>query len=289
MSQLIKFGSRKFLSEILPFSQADHAVDIVAMYLKSLQILFFTVSICLLVACSLTSPETSQSEKYNISGAVGVVGQVKGTNDIPATGAFVYAYRNMKSHLRGPADFEAQVNEDGNYFLDLVEGDYYLVARMRQSGADAGPPRAGDAWALPKKNPVTVEPGKVSTINFVLQGISQPRLMREGTLTSGDTGFTGLLVDVDGNLIPGAFVIAYPDTDYQRMPEATSPAVGEDGRFHLYVEREGRWCLAARTRTRGQPIAGEPYGLLGEGKTGCRDTVSGKILDIGTIILRPYR
>ena len=70
----------------------------------------------------------------------------------------------------------------------------------------------------------------------------------------------------DGKPLAGAFVIAYPDTDFQRMPEATSPAVGDDGRFHLYVERPGQWCLAARTRTRGQPIAGEPYGIAGQSK-----------------------
>jgi hypothetical protein len=195
----------------------------------------------------------------------------------------------MRSNLRGPADFEAQVDTTGRYFLDLVEGNYYLVARMRQSGADAGPPKSGDAWALPDKNPVTVKPGELTTINFVLQGVSQPMLMREGTLTTGDTGFTGVLLDNNEQPIPGAFVIAYPENDFQRMPEATSPAVGEDGRFHLYVERVGQWCLAARTRTRGQPIAGEPYGLLGKGVEGCRKAVSGQIIDVGGIHLTPYR
>ena len=113
--------------------------------------------------------------------------------------------------------------------------------------------------------------------------------MREGTLTSGDTGFTGLLVDAEGKPQPGAFVIAYPDSDFQRMTEATSPAVGDDGRFHLYVERTGLWCLAARTRTKGQPIAGEPYGVLGKGAAGCREGIEGKIVDVGEIRLTPYR
>lgn len=220
---------------------------------------------------------------------VGIVGHVRDSRSAPAPGAYIYAYRNPHSNLRGPADFEAQVDQDGSYFLDLVEGDYYLVARMRRSGADAGPPKPGDAWALPAKNPVTVTPGAVTTVNFVLQGISQPMLMREGSLTSGDTGFTGLLVDVGGQPLTGAFVIAYPDTDYQHMPEATSPAVGEDGRFHLYVTRIGQWCLAARTRTRGQPIAGEPYGVLAKHEGGCPKAVPGQIIDVGAIQLKPYR
>jgi hypothetical protein len=225
----------------------------------------------------------------SIEKQVGIKGQISDSQGNPARGAFVYAYRNMKSNLRGPADFEALADANGNYFLDLVEGDYYLVARMRQSGADAGPPRVGDAWALPSSNPVTVAPGTISSVDFVLHGINQPMLMREGTLTSGDTGFTGLLVDGEGKPLAGAFVIAYPEADYQRMPEATSPAVGNDGRFHLYVERTGQWCLAARTRTRGQPVAGEPYGILGRSNEGCLTSISGQIIDVGTIRLTPYR
>ena len=241
----------------------------------------------LLSACSqsLITEDRNVTNKFDL----GISGKITNARSKPAIGAYVYAYRNIRSNLRGPADFEALVGEDGHYFLDLVEGDYYLVARMRQTGADAGPPKPGDAWALPGTNPVTVKPGEVTTINFVLQGISQPMLMREGTLTSGDTGFTGLLVDADAQPLPGAFIIAYPEADFQRMPETTSPAVGEDGRFHLYVERIGQWCLAARTRTRGQPIAGEPYGLLGAGESSCRIAVSGQVIDIGTIRLTPYR
>ncbi len=241
----------------------------------------------LLFACSHTPAIKTQTSVDNFE--LGITGQVTNTNGGSVTGAYVYAYRNLRSNLRGPADFEAQVGKDSRYFLDLVEGDYYLVARMRQSGADAGPPKPGDAWALPARNPTRVNSGEVTTINFVLQGVAQPMLMREGTLTSGDTGFTGLLVDAKGQPLSGAFVIAYPDADFQRMPEATSPAVGADGRFHLYVERTGQWCLAARTRTRGQPMTGEPYGLLGARESGCRNTVQGQVLDVGTIRLTPYR
>lgn len=207
----------------------------------------------------------------------------------PASGSFVYAYRNMRQNLRGPADFEARVNSKGVYFLDLVEGQYYLVARMRRTGADAGPPRSGDAWALPEKNPVTVFPDKLSKVDFILQNVTQPMLLREGTLTSGDTGFTGLLLDSEGQPVTGAFVIAYPDTHFQHMPEATSPAVGENGRFHLYVERAGQWCLAARTRTRGQPVTGELYGQLGKKVDSCRFIEHGQIVDVGSIVMEPYR
>ena len=89
--------------------------------------------------------------------------------------------------------------------------------------------------------------------------------------------------------VAGAFVIAYPDTDFRHIPAATSPAVGADGRFTLYVERDGQWCLAARTRTRGQPVAGELFGALGEGRAACRQIKAGELLDVGVIHLLPYR
>lgn len=240
-------------------------------------------------SCAPAQQEPSTAPADAVEPLIGIRGHVSDGHGGPAAAVAVYAYRNQRSNLRGPADFEALSAADGSYFLDLVEGDYYLVARLRQAGTDAGPPQAGDAWALPAKNPVTVKPGEITTVDFVLQGISQPMLMREGTLTGGDSGFTGLLVDGAGEPLPGAFVIAYPDADFQRMPEATSPAVGADGRFHLFVERPGRWCLAARTRTRGQPIAGEPYGLLGKGDDSCRLAVSGEVQDVGLIRLTPYR
>lgn len=242
-----------------------------------------------LLVWSCTPASQPLPEAAPVAAESGVAGAITDSQGVPAAGVLVYAYRNQRSNLRGPADFEAQSDADGRYFLDLVEGDYYLVARLRQAGTDAGPPQAGDAWALPAQNPVTVKAGEVTPTDFVLQGISQPMLMREGTLTGGDTGFSGTLVDVAGRPLAGAFVIAYPEADFQRMPEATSPAVGADGRFHLYVERLGRWCLAARTRTRGQPIAGEPYGLLGKGDDGCRMAVSGEVREVGTIRLTPYR
>lgn len=244
--------------------------------------------LCLLAGCQPV-PSAQVAVAATPSGVTGITGAVTDRAGAPAAGAFVYAYRNPRSGLRGPADFEAAVGSDGRYLLDLVEGSYHLVARQRPGGGDAGPPRAGDAWALPARNPVTVVPGEVAAADFVLHTVAQPMLMREGTLTGGDTGFTGLLVDATGRPVTGAFALAYPDSDFRRMPEATSPAVGEDGRFTLYVERPGRWCLAARTRTRGQPVAGELYGVLDEAAGACRDISAGRVVDIGTIRLTPYQ
>lgn len=239
--------------------------------------------IVLLLGCAAGPVAQTAAE---VPGATGIAGVVTDQDGTPVAGAFVYAYRSARGGLRGPADFEAVVDAAGRYFLDLVEGRYHLVARARQSGADLGPPRPGDAWALFPRNPLEVRPEHTSRADFRLQRVTQPMLMREGTLTSGETGFTGTLVDADGAPVAGAFVLAYSSADFHRMPDHTSPAVGEDGRFTLYLPRVGSFCLAARIRTRGQPQAGELYGVL-EG--GCRKASEGRMEPVGSIVLRPYR
>lgn len=259
----------------------------------SRSITFLLVSFIMLVSlpgCSLfpaAPPPTLVPDAAGLP-VTGIAGTVTDRNGLPAAGAYVYAYRSPRGGLRGPADFEAAVGSDGSYLLDLTEGNYHLVARRRPDGGDTGPPRPGDAWALPAKNPITVAPGRLVPVDFVLQTVSQPMLMREGTLTGGDTGLTGILVDAQGRPVAGAFALAYAGSDFKRMPEATSPAVGDDGRFTLYIDRPGFWCLAARTRTRGQPAPGELYGVLGTGDQGCRQVDAGQLIDVGPIRLAPY-
>lgn len=252
----------------------------------SLRPCLLVLCFCFLSACRLSSP--SFSSPPAVPGPTGISGYVTGKEGTPAAGAAVYAYRSPKGGLRGPADFEAMVNAEGAYFLDLVEGTYHLAARLRQSGSDAGPPRPGDAWAVFGRNPVTVRHGMTSRADLELRSVTQPMLLKEGSLSSGDTGFSGRIVDAGGQPVAGAITLAYRTPDFRHMPDFTAAATGTDGRFVLYLPLAGRFCLAARTKTRGQPLEGEPYGILAAGEEGCRTIVRGEFLDVGTIILHPY-
>jgi hypothetical protein len=205
-----------------------------------------------------------------------------------AEGAWVYAYKRLQSNFRGPADFAARVEPGGRYTLDLLPGSWYLISRFRRQGGSDGPPRAGDAWAIHPGNPVRLEVGQSKRVDFNLLAVSQPMLLRGGSLGSGETGFRGRLIDAQGAAVTGAFALAYRDLDFHRMPEHTSAAVGETGQFTLYLPQPGRYCLAARQRSRGQPIQGELYGTLGKGESACRKVRQGQIIDVGTIRLTPY-
>ncbi len=248
------------------------------------------VGLSMLVALVLGCTPQGQIPLIDSAGQTGISGRVSDRADRGVADAWVYAYRNTSSSLRGPADFGVRTDSRGDYFLDMVDGSYYLIARWRQDGGEAGPPRAGDAWAILEKNPIQVESGRISRADFRLRGVQagQPVLLRSGSLSQGKTGFTGRLVDSSGEPLPGAFALAYSDLDFRRMPDYTSAVVGSDGRFQLYLPG-GRYCLAARTRTRGQPVAGEPYGLLDAGDSGCLATVENSLIDVGNIRLSPYQ
>lgn len=207
----------------------------------------------------------------------------------PAAGAYVYAYLNNRNGLRGPADYAAQVEDDGSYLLVVPPGTYYLVCRWRASGSTSGPPRSGDAWALPADNPSTVAAGERQRSDFQLQTVGRQQSLRQGSLTSGDTGFRGRLIDNEGAPVSGAFVLAYSSPDYRHSPDWTSLPADHSGAFVLYLPGTGRYCLAARTGTRSQPREGELYGRLGNGEDGCRSLEQGELIDIGTLVLTPYR
>lgn len=218
-----------------------------------------------------------------------VYGQVAGSDDTPVAGAFVYAYLSNRNSLRGPADYAARVDADGSYLLELPAGRYYLICRWRASGSTSGPPRSGDAMALPAGNPVTIAGGVRHRVDFSLQTVGQQQSLRQGSLTSGDTGIRGRLIDAEGRPVAGAFVLAYSSPDYRRSPDWTSLPADDSGQFLLYLPGAGRYCLAARTGSRSQPREGEPYGRLGDGDDGCRTLEQGAMLDIGTLVLHPYR
>lgn len=213
----------------------------------------------------------------------GVYGRVTGA---PAETAWVYAYRSQVGGFRGPADFAARVEPGGSYVLDLVPGDWFLLARSRPQGPLSGPPKEGDAWAVYPQNPLQLGADEKLRIDFQVQEVAPAMLLRG--VIGGETGFTGKLLGPDQQPVAAAYALAYRDRNFRRMPDYSSAAAAEDGRFLMYIDEPGRYCLVARQGTRGQPHQGELYGLLGNGDASCRDVKKGQILDVGEFHLKPY-
>jgi len=216
----------------------------------------------------------------------GVYGQLTAADNEVAS-LWVYAYRSAEGNFRGPADFAARAEEDGRYLLDLLPGRWFLVARSRSQGPLSGPPRPGDAFASYAQNPLELAASQVERVDFLLRQTGK-NLLRSNRLSRGDTGFSGRLLGPDRQPALGAMVLAYRGPDFRRMPDYSSAAVSEDGRFTLYVPGAGRYCLLAREKSRGQLRQGELQGQLGKGEAACRKLVSGQILDVGEIHLTPF-
>jgi len=247
---------------------------------------FFPLLLFFLSACTISPPLVTDTMPPSTS--TGITGNVHDSAGAPSHGAMVYAYRSARGGLRGPADFAAKVDSNGAYLLDLVDGSYYLVARQRSGGADLGPPRIGDAWALFPQNPVTVQRNQLSHADFRLAPVSHPRLHQGEGLTTSSTFITGTLLDADAHPLSGAVVLGYPTPSHQGKPAAISAPSDDQGHFTLYLPQGGSWCLLARSRTRGQPTASEPVGTLGAGESGCRELANDSQLAIGAIHLTPF-
>ncbi len=217
----------------------------------------------------------------------GVYGLVTAGREVESS-VWVYAYRSQDNGFRGPADFAARVNEDGSYLLDLLPGRWFLVARSRLEGPLTGPPQTGDSWAIYQQNPLVLQADEVQRVDLKLLPVAPTLLLRGGSLSTGETGFSGRLLGPDSKPVVGAIALAYRDLDFQRMPDHSSAAVAADGKFMLYVTVPGQYCLLARQGTRGQPRQGELFGLLGAGAEGCRELKKGDVLEVGDIHLSPY-
>lgn len=239
----------------------------------------------LLFGCTVTPPPLSPPLPIP---STGVVGEVTGTVAQPAAGAYVYAYRSSRSGLRGPADFEAMVQNDGSYTLDLAAGDYYLVARARGVGGDSGPMRAGDSWAAHSDNPVHLREGELLHIDFRLQPMVRASQLRHGVSGSMATGFSGTLTDDEGHAVAGSYVMAYRQGEKRGRPDYSAVS-GEDGHFILYVPAPGPYCLVARSRLRGHPQAGELASQASSNEQECLAVESEGLREVGAIVLRPRR
>jgi len=201
-------------------------------------------------------------------------------------GAHVYVYRRAVSGLRGPADFEAVVDEQGEYFLDLPQGRYHLVARKRFSGKESGPPRPGDLWGVYPENPVEVASGYATLVDLRMMGGEKPMLRRQGESVMKNAAFSGMAVDGTGDPVEGLFVLAYRDAEFKGSPAFISLPTDRSGRFFLSVEGPGRYCLVVRSKIRGQILLGE---LFGQPEEVCIDMEAGETKGVGRVRVAPRK
>ncbi len=247
-----------------------------------------------LVACTAPSARRSSSpETASAANPAGVPMQgIRGTltyQGRPLDGATVFAYRRQVANFLGPADFaSAPSDRDGSYLIDLVEGGYWLIARKRASGSDAGPLVPGDLQRIHRGNPAMVSAGTFTLVDFDLEEMRDLMFSRSGSHGPTTTGIRGRITDESGAPVAWVFAIAYTGAEMRRVPDFTSAMTAADGRFVIYLPAGGRYWLGARKHIREKPTPGEPYGLFEGSPDHALDIATGSFAEGVEIVLRSF-
>jgi hypothetical protein len=208
----------------------------------------------------------------------------------PLAGAVVLAYRRAGANFLGPADFaSAPSGRDGAYLLDLVEGSYWLVARKRASGSDAGPLVPGDLQRIHPGNPAVVAPGAFTAVDLELEEMRELMHARTAARGATDTGLRGRITDEAGRPVAWVFAIAYASADMRRVPDFTSAMTADDGRYVIYLPQGGTWWVGARQHIRERPAEGELFGLYAGSPDHAVAVPTGGFVDGVDVVLRPFR
>ena len=207
----------------------------------------------------------------------------------PARRRHVYAYRRPSANFLGPADFaSAPSGRDGSYLIDLVEGSYWLVARKRASGSDAGPLVPGDLQRVHPGNPATVAPGAFTVVDLELEEMRDLMFSRTGPRGPTATGIRGRITDASGAPVAWVFAIAYTSADMRRVPDFTSAMTAADGRYVIYLPAGGRYWVGARKHIREKPAPGEPFGLFEGSPDHAVEVATGAFAEGIDIVLGPF-
>jgi len=253
-------------------------------FMNRLNVLIIMIAIVALVSCA----EKKVAFFSYVNGATGITGTVT-QNGVHAEGIEVYLYRNKKSNFRGPADFVDITSASGNYFIDVPEGEYYIIARKRASGSNTGPIKKGDVYSDPIYEPVLVKSGQTSRVDLTLKQLFGELIQKESGQEKTETYISGVITDAKGSPLKGVYAFAYKNDDFKREPDFFSTETGADGLFTIYFKEGGKYFIGGRSPGRGVPKHGELYGFYESPRgSGVLIKNNEKILDI-KIILKKYK
>lgn len=199
-------------------------------------------------------------------------GRLLAKNGTPMTGGLLYVFSeggpipDPEKYWRVP-DFLSGIKEQGNFSIELPEGNYYFGAIKRKVGkTENGPPQIGDMFykAVDEKgNPklYRVKQGEKLDLGTVTDIVPFKGLAQGGNISS----IEGRVVTGDGKPVKGALVFAFLSESMIGKPSfASSFRTGKDGKYVLRVHAGGNYFLRARDiYGGGPPVAGALIGSFG--------------------------
>jgi hypothetical protein len=148
----------------------------------------------------------------------------------------------------------AELDADGRFATELLEGTYYLGAIKRMASKDVGPPNEGDLYLIinnlpEKQRTITVKAGVAQDVGTIAEAIPY----RKSFATEGITGIEGVVADPEGKPVPGVFVFAFLTPAMVGRPLFVSEKTGVDGKFLLRLAKEGSYYLKVKELYGGGP------------------------------------
>ncbi len=189
-------------------------------------------------------------------------GRLQGQVTMPLEGVRLYVYKPGMD-LYGPAFAISKATDmDGNFNIELPDGEYVVVARKRAGGDESGPVMAGDNRSEFTK--VNVRGGIVDMQLSAPIKIGDKRNFT-GDVEASKTGLAGHVFDSDGQPVEGARVHVYDHVQMSERPKYVSEKTGPDGAYLIYLPAGGTYYLAARDKFGGPPKLGDLYGRYDKG------------------------
>jgi hypothetical protein len=211
----------------------------------------------------------------NVSAQEQTTGQLSGklltTGGAPMNGGLVYIFftagpvPDPDKYWRVP-DFLAEMNDKGEFSIELPEGDYYLGAIKRKSGKTGnGPPEVGDYFykGIDKQGTPIVFVVKKGE-NHTIGSLSEAMPFKGPVAGNKISAIEGRVIGSDGKPVEGALVFAFLSESMIGRPNFASNSTGKDGKYLLRVHEGGNYYLRARDiYGGGPPEAGALIGTFG--------------------------
>jgi len=177
-------------------------------------------------------------------------------------GALVAVFLDATGEFHGPPYAQSlPTGEKGEFFLDVMPGRYFVLARLRAPGRPfQGPLLRGDFAGFYPYNPVILRAGEGLMLDIPVVEVNRPR--GEGSLAPGEAIIVkGRVTAVTGAPVPGVRVVLYSIPEMIGRPLFVSSPTGADGSYRLEVPRNGKFYAAARSVIGKPPETGELMGF----------------------------
>ena len=189
-----------------------------------------------------------------------VTGKLTHKTGTPLSGGLVFFFNQASGPPPSPEDYWrvpdeiADLDNDGRFSTQLLEGVYYLGGIQRVGAREVGPPIEGDLFLVNrdpqgKARTFTVKAGQQQDLGTISGALPFGKTMKR----PGITGIEGVVVGPEDKPVAGVFVFAFLTPAMVGRPLFVSEKTGPDGRFLLRLAEGGDYYLKAKELYGGGP------------------------------------